>query len=142
MKALPTISGEALVYLDPPYYVKGEGLYDSCYVQDDHLKLAKIVKDEITKQKWIVSYDDVSQIRELYKGYRQLAYKLNYSAADRYKGSEIIFFCDNLIIPQTDSPLHQNIHRRTRSRLLNITLSLGIMPELSRKFIIRTLLEV
>jgi len=56
-------------------------------------------------QKWIVSYDNTPEIREIYQRYRTIPYKLSYSAAARYKGEEIMFFSDNLLIPATDNPL-------------------------------------
>jgi len=54
----------------------------------------------------MVSYDDVPQVRNIYKNHLSLTYQLNYSAADRYKGSEIMFFCDNLLIPKTVNPVY------------------------------------
>lgn len=34
----------------------------------------------------------IIQISKLYAGYRTLKYGINYSAQDRYKGSEVMFF--------------------------------------------------
>src|SRR3546814_17224919 len=52
---LPTIPKRSLVYLDPPYYLKGKGLYEHHYEHDDHAGIAKKVRK--IKQSWIVSYD-------------------------------------------------------------------------------------
>lgn len=49
------------VYLDPPYYVKGEGLYQDFYVQEDHERIAGMV--ESIDVPWLVSYDSAPSSR-------------------------------------------------------------------------------
>lgn len=93
--ALPERS---LVYLDPPYFVKGKDLYIDHYDANDHIIVAGLVK-RIRRQAWIVSYDDVPQIRKLYNRYRGLRYELGYSAREASKGVELMYFCDKLTIP-------------------------------------------
>lgn len=88
---------ETLVYLDPPYYVKGGDLYTHHYGHDDHREIAECVKD-ITQQ-WMVSYDNAPAIRELYSQYSCLTYSLSYSAQKRYRGTEILFFGPTFISP-------------------------------------------
>ncbi len=56
---------ETLIYLDPPYYVKGRDLYYDFYAPEDHAHIAKFVRGSIKRQKWIVSYDNVKPIRDL-----------------------------------------------------------------------------
>lgn len=94
-KSLPK---KTLFYLDPPYYVKGKGLYDNFYDHDDHATVAAVVK-KITKGKWIVSYDDVDPIKKLYADVSQLRYTLSYSAQSREQGGEIMFFGPGVFIP-------------------------------------------
>jgi len=101
-EVIPTLPLQSLVYLDPPYYAKGRDLYENHYVSDDHLTISNLVGD--INQKWIVSYDDTPETREMYRGYENLLYQLSYSAADHYKGAEIMFFSDNLLIPTVDNP--------------------------------------
>ena len=48
-----------LFYLDPPYYVKGKGLYLNYYNDTDHQNIANTIS-EIANCKWIVSYDNVT----------------------------------------------------------------------------------
>lgn len=100
---LPFLPGKALVYLDPPYYVKGQGLYEDHYLHEDHAKIARLVSKRI-KQLWIVSYDNTPEIVRLYGNYRNMRYDLSYSAQGRYSGSEIMFFSNNLAIPQVSDP--------------------------------------
>ena len=99
----PKLEKNSLVYLDPPYYVKGqELLYVNYYGPSDHETIADLMQH--INQKWIVSYDDVPEIRLLYKKYRLLAYKLHYTAQNKYKGKEILFFCPSLKIPSVKNP--------------------------------------
>ncbi len=102
-KVLPALPGKSLVYLDPPYYMKGADLYENHYVHQDHVAVAKAIVS-IT-QKWIVSYDDVPDIRKLYDGHRQLIYRLSYSAADRYSGAEVMYLCPEIVVPKVESPI-------------------------------------
>ena len=53
---------------------------------------------------WIISYDDVPEIRRLYEGFRHVSYDLHYSAQDRYQGSEVMFLSANLNVPDVDDP--------------------------------------
>ena len=100
---IPTLPPQSIIYLDPPYYSKGNDLYENHYRYDDHIIISNLVGN--ISQKWIVSYADTPEIREMYQQYRNMPYKLNYSAAERYKGSEIMFFSDSLIIPTVDNPV-------------------------------------
>lgn len=94
-KKLPS---KSLIYLDPPYYDKGQRLYDNFYCPDDHVSVRNAVS-EINDIPWIVSYDNKPAILDLYKRYRSHVYDLKYSAAKAYNGSEAIFFCDAMKVP-------------------------------------------
>lgn len=50
-----------LFYLDPPYYVKGKELY--FLGEFNHLRLRDYLNE---RDGWVLSYDDVPEIRELY----------------------------------------------------------------------------
>lgn len=86
------------LYLDPPYYVKGEGLYDNFYTADDHAKIATAVQR--LKHPWVVSYDNAPAISALYAEVRLTTYQLSYSAQERQFGSEAMFYANGLVIPQ------------------------------------------
>lgn len=91
---------KSLFYFDPPYYVKGKDLYLNYYNDIDHQNIANAVS-EIESQKWIVTYDDVAQIRSLYSDFRSKPFKLNYSAGSTArKGDEIMIFSDNVFIAE------------------------------------------
>ncbi len=93
---------DAFLYLDPPYYVNGAGLYQNHYCHQDHAQIAKLVAT--LTGPWIVSYDAVPAIHDMYSGYRCLRYSLSYSAAERRMGRELMFFSQSLILPDVASP--------------------------------------
>jgi DNA adenine methylase len=91
-----------LLYLDPPYYVKGSRLYDNFYSHGDPV----IIRDLIIglRGPWVVSYDSAPQIIELYRGQSSRLYSLGYSAGQATTGSEAMFFSEDLAIPDVSSP--------------------------------------
>lgn len=95
-----TPAAKTLVYLDPPYYIKGRDLYLNYYNNDDHKTIAEAIKKY--KGKWIISYDAVPFISELYKEYRQKEYHLSYSAGNPSKGKEIMVYSKGLTIPEEE----------------------------------------
>ncbi|MBP6367540.1 MAG: DNA adenine methylase [Nitrosomonas sp.] len=101
---LPTLPSKTLVYLDPPYYVKGWWPYEGDYSHDDHANIAKLVKEQID-QYWMVSYDNVPEAIEMYKGYPSIVYDMKQRARDSYIGTEVMFFSNRLIIPDVDNPV-------------------------------------
>lgn len=92
-----TLPQKSLFYFDPPYYVKGKDLYLNYYQDNDHKQIATEIS-KLSKQKWIVTYDSVPSIKNLYTDFRQVKYSLNYSAAQASKGEELMIFSDNLFI--------------------------------------------
>jgi DNA adenine methylase len=100
----PEWKSNTLVYIDPPYYEKGRYLYYDAYDPGDH----KSISDSILSLKnvsWIVSYDDVRPIHDLYQDAPWLQYTLNYSARNTLRGREAMFFSQGLIVPDVPSPL-------------------------------------
>lgn len=96
-------SPNLFLYIDPPYFVKGKGLYTNFYEPSDHAELASAVST--LNCPWVVSYDGVPEIRSLYRQYSQLEYSLSYSASSvRSKGNEIMFFSPGVTPPAVSSP--------------------------------------
>ncbi len=93
---LPTRS---LVYLDPPYYVKGEGLYRNFYKHEDHARIARLLGGARFRRPWVVSYDNADEIRAMYAYAHSFTYGLHYTAQRRYNGSEVMFFSERLKPP-------------------------------------------
>ena len=90
-----TMPDRTLYYLDPPYYVKGPGLYMNYFNDDDHRNIAAAVAS-IPHGKWIVTYDNHPFIAALYSRYRQREFSLSYSTTNGKRGEEIMIFSDNL----------------------------------------------
>jgi DNA adenine methylase len=80
----------SLVYLDPPYFVKGQKLYLNAYGLKDHAEVAAAVTEQLNIP-WMVSYDDVPEIRGLYASANRMSYVLRYSASSTRKGQELVF---------------------------------------------------
>ena len=115
---LPALPARTFAYLDPPYYVKGRGLYEHFYQHEDHAQIANLVRN--INQPHIVSYDAAPEILDFYAGYQRIEYGLHYSAANRYVGAEVMFFSDGLERPIVDSPANidiQTVHHAQQQPL-------------------------
>lgn len=100
IRFLPTdIHKNALVYLDPPYYVKGQDLYRNFYSHNDHVEIMEALRGSEIRN-WIVSYDNADQIREIYKDFRMIEYSLQYTAQQKKVGEEVMIFSNELRIPE------------------------------------------
>lgn len=94
---IPRNTNSILFNLDPPYYVKGAGLYTNFYKDKDHLKVSKFIRKE--DRPWIVSYDNHEFIRSIYSGCKFIEYNLTYTAHRKTVGREIMFFGNIAEIP-------------------------------------------
>lgn len=56
----------AFFYCDPPYF-SSEYVYQCGFTWNDHLRLKNALAN--AKGKWLVSYNDCKEIRNLYDGY-------------------------------------------------------------------------
>jgi DNA adenine methylase len=93
-----------IYYFDPPYYLKGPSLYMNHYKHSDH----QMVCDEIQKinnAKWIISYDNVPEIKELYPCFRKQEYSFSHVAYKVREGKEILFFSNGLTVPIVNNPV-------------------------------------
>lgn len=88
-----------LFYLDPPYIGQGKRLYLNSYDLDGHKSLANTLRFSRVKN-WVVSYDNVDDAKCFYYDSNSIEYTLQYSSAKSRKGSEVMFFSNNLVIPQ------------------------------------------
>lgn len=89
----------SLIYLDPPYYVKGAGLYRNFYKHEDHESIARLLGSPRFRRPWVVSYDNAEEICSMYSYAHSFTYRLRYTAQCRYTGSEVMFFSARLTPP-------------------------------------------
>ena len=94
------LSKPTLINLDPPYYVKGQMLYQNAYEHSDHKKISAIIPN--LKPYWIITYDNVPQVKELYSRFPIRTFNLSYSAHTKYQGKEILIADPRLELPQDD----------------------------------------
>lgn len=93
---LPNIEEQRFIFFDPPYYKKGSSLYVNFYNDHDHKELYRNIA-KINNSHWIVTYDNVPQISDLYSKYRSRTYSINYTASHPKSGSEIMFYSNDLL---------------------------------------------
>lgn len=90
---VPQFGENAFIYFDPPYYKKGQKLYKNFFTPSDHQRIRDVITKEIGVP-WIITYDDVTAISELYADYEIKKFDLTYSAANKGTASELMIFSD------------------------------------------------
>ncbi|MBQ0977567.1 DNA adenine methylase [Micromonospora sp. M61] len=83
-----------LLYVDPPYLVKGEELYMSSHSWSDHEKLAEALSK--SRHPWILTYDVDDRVRSLYPSNRCLRYSISHTAQTQKVGREFMLFSRGL----------------------------------------------
>lgn len=96
LKLIDKIQGEAkdsnvIFYFDPPYYYKASSLYMNHYKDENHKIVSEKIKN-IRNIHWIVSYDNVPEIKELYSECEKKEYSFKHTAYSTRIGKEILFF--------------------------------------------------
>ena len=103
---LPRYQQNAFVYFDPPYFEKGKQLYLNFFSYNDHVRIERMIDNHVNCD-WVITYDDVQEIADIYQNHILRRIDLNYSAAVKRKASEIIVFRHPDMIP-TDIQLQQS----------------------------------
>ncbi|MDR6935357.1 DNA adenine methylase [Luteibacter sp. 3190] len=113
-KRCPRLPKKSLIYLDPPYYIKGSQLYRNFYDHADHAAIAEATKQ--LAHPVLVTYDDCSPIRKLYHGVRSASFSLQYSThLARPMASEVMFYA-NLTLPMAPVLTRGNAIRTQRRK--------------------------
>lgn len=97
-----SLNNNVIFYFDPPYYLKASSLYMNHYKKESHKIISEKIQ-AIKKIKWIVSYDNVPEIRQLYSNYSKKEFSIKYTAYKSRIGNEILFFCPDLIQPKINN---------------------------------------
>lgn len=85
------------IYLDPPYYEKGGSLYLNSYNEKDHKKLANFLNNN-SNVNWLLTYDNVDYIKNLYLSRKTQNFSINYSVHEKRRDLELMIFSDSLSI--------------------------------------------
>jgi DNA adenine methylase len=88
-----------IVFLDPPYYNKGQRLYLNSLNHSDHEALASCLLENPPFH-WILTYDNVVEIRSLYRSARCVPFELAYTAYTRRVGKELLILDPRLTLPE------------------------------------------
>ncbi len=112
----PSLPQKCLLYFDPPYFNKGKFLYKNYYTRADHARMAVLIRS--LQSPWIVTYDNVPEIQDLYTGEEQAAFDISYSAhLSRLRGSEIMFY-RNLELPSVPYTRKSTTKKACQEKLL------------------------
>lgn len=76
---------DAFFYLDPPYF-STEDMYEVEFGWDDHVRLRDTLKN--IKGRFLLSYNDCNEIRELYNGFSMFDFSRTHSMAQRYEAGK------------------------------------------------------
>ena len=76
---------DAFFYADPPYF-STEDMYAVGFNLDDHVRLRDTLKN--IKGKFLLSYNDCPEIRELYSGFSLFDFSRTHSMAQRYEAGK------------------------------------------------------
>lgn len=87
----------SLMNIDPPYFAKGQELYINFYTPSDHASLASVIRK--LQCPWMLTYDDVPQIEDLYEGLPVYRKSLVYYAQVKRKANELLVLSPQLRAP-------------------------------------------
>lgn len=92
-----------LVYADPPYYKQGKNLYHTYAKKRIHELLATRLLDA-NGWRWVLTYDETSQINELYPSQLcdRYEYRVRYSASQHKRAYEWMYTSPGLVVPSID----------------------------------------
>ena len=100
---------DSFFYADPPYF-SSEGMYEVGFGWDDHVRLRDTLKG--IKGKFLLSYNDCEEIRELYEGFSLLDFSRTHAMVQRYEAGrefkELLIGNYDLYERQRNRPLQMN----------------------------------
>ncbi len=99
---------DAFIYADPPYFEKAGSLYMNAFDDADHEQLATCLNG-VKRARWVLTYDNVAKVAELYAKHERRLFSLNYSAHRVMQAQEIMVFSDALTIPDEIETAHNDL---------------------------------
>lgn len=90
-----------LLFIDPPYFVKGEMLYLNSLSEEYHASLAARLRS-MKEATWVLTYDDCPQIRRMYRDWATIKpFSLKYATSRRRIGNELLIVPRGIRLPAT-----------------------------------------
>lgn len=90
-------ANQHFIFLDPPYFQKGQSLYLNHYNKKDHEELSEFLEKSSFK-KWIMTYDDVPYINNLYAKMRTRGFTIQHNAYKSKIGREVMIFPRDFVL--------------------------------------------
>lgn len=108
---------DVIFYFDPPYYRKASSLYMNHYHFENHSQVSDKIKN-IMEIRWVVSYDNVPEIKKLYIDCPKKEYSFKHTAGPTKVGLELLLFSQNLVLPSVPdwNPIKFKVRRCTTSQ--------------------------
>ena len=94
---------KSFVFFDPPYYGKGPELYTNFYTHGDHVNLSLAILQKMKNRKWIVTYDNINEIKSMYATVDGIEFRLQYTLQEKKAGSEVMFFSSHTQRPSNEA---------------------------------------
>jgi DNA adenine methylase len=96
---ISSAANNSFVYIDPPYVKEGRNIYSKySFNNEEHEKLANTIK--LHSKYWLLSYDDVQMIHELYSGTGINVIELSYVMNKAKVGRELLIASSLLSMPK------------------------------------------
>lgn len=113
------LDNNVIFYFDPPYYHKADSLYLNFYNYKNHKEVSERILN-IQGINWIVSYDNVHEIRKLYGTSLKKEYSFKHTAYEQREGKEILYFSKNLQIPTSRNynPINYKFKRKEEKSII------------------------
>ena len=131
-KAVDDAPDGALIFVDPPYFNADQDKFYTCaFAAEDHLRLQRCLLRNSKRVKFFLTYDDASEVRELYSWATEIHDKeWNYCIqrtddqknhverkGERYKGQELF------ILNYTNDPIPLSRALKTSHALIQVDLA-------------------
>ena len=82
--------GSCFLFIDPPYFGKGQTLYLNALDDKYHAALASRLRT-MSNAAWVLTYDDCPEVRRMYRDWATIRpFALRYAAAERRSGKEVL----------------------------------------------------
>ena len=85
------LADETFLFIDPPYFTKGNLLYLNAVDAGYHAELAAHLRSMGDSAAWVVTYNDCTEIRRMYDGWANIRpFSMAYVAHERRGGKEVL----------------------------------------------------